>query len=80
MTLDTVLELLRRQPFEPFRVVTSSGESYQIRHPEMALPIRNGIYIGLGGKGRLPDRAAFVSLLHISALETGVQNGAKQHK
>jgi hypothetical protein len=80
MTLDTVLELLRRQPFDPFRVITSSGESYEVRHPEMVLPIRNGLYIGLGGKGRLAERAAFVSLLHISALETLARNGAKQRK
>ncbi len=78
MTLDNVLELLKRRPFDPFRVVTSSGESYEIRHPEMAWPIRNGVYVGLGGKGGLPDRAAFVSLLHISAVETLSPNGAKK--
>ena len=80
MTLDNVLELLRERPFEPFRIVTSSGESYQIRHPEMAWPIRNGLYVGLGTKGPVPDRAAFVSLLHISAIETLPRNGAKKRK
>lgn len=65
MALDTIQELLARRPFEPFRIVTSSGQMYEIRHPELAWPIRNGVYVGLGGKGKLPERAAFVSLLHI---------------
>jgi hypothetical protein len=77
MTLDTITELLARQPFEPFRVVTSSGDRYDVRHPEMALRVKNGIYLGLGGRGMVADRAAFVSLLHITALET---NGNGRHK
>jgi hypothetical protein len=80
MTLDNVLQLLKRRPFDPFRIVTSSGESYEIRHPEMAWPIRNGLYVGLGGKGGLPDRAGFVSLLHISAVETIAPNGARKRR
>jgi hypothetical protein len=79
MTLDTILELLRRRPFEPFRIVTSSGEHYQVRHPEMAWPIRNGIYIGLGGQKGLPERAAFVSLLHICSVET-IGNGSRRRR
>jgi len=79
MTLDTVLERLSRRPFEPFRIITSSGQSYEIRHPEMAWPIRNGVYVGLRGKGKVPDRAAFLSLLHISAVET-TPNGAPKRR
>jgi len=82
MTLDDVLDLLKRRPFAPFRVVTSSGESYDVRHPEMAWPIRNGLYVGLGGGAgsadQVPERAAFVSLLHISALETLPRGGARK--
>jgi hypothetical protein len=70
MTLDTIQELLTRQPFDPFRVVTSSGDRYEVRHPEMVLRVKNGIYIGLGGRGGVAEHAAFVSLLHISAVET----------
>jgi hypothetical protein len=79
MTLDTIQQFLSRRPFEALQVVTSSGKVYDIRHPEMAWPIRNGIYIGLGRHGKLPDRAAFVSLLHISAVETS-GNGSRKHK
>ena len=37
MTANTFREILRRAPFEPFRVEMSSGESYNVVHPEMAL-------------------------------------------
>jgi hypothetical protein len=43
----------------------------------MAWPIRNGLYVGLGGRGKLPAKAAFVSLLHICSVETS-GNGARK--
>ena len=75
MTLDTIQELLARQPFEPFRIVTSSGDRYDVRHPEMVLRVKNGVYVGLGGRGAVADRAAFVSLLHVTAVETNGNGG-----
>jgi hypothetical protein len=79
MTLDTIQDLLSRRPFEPFHIVTSSGKTYDVRHPEMAWPIRNGVYVGMGRHGKIPDRAAFVSLLHIAAVEES-DNGSKKRK
>jgi len=79
MTLDTIKELLSRRPFEPFRIVTSSGDRYEVRHPEMVLRVKNGVYIGLGGRGTVAERAAFVSLLHVAAVETG-GNGARSRQ
>ena len=77
MTLDTIKELLARRPFEPFRIVTSSGDRYDVRHPELVLRVKNGLYVGLGGRGTVAQRAAYVSLLHISAVVTS-GNGAKR--
>jgi hypothetical protein len=79
MTLDTIDELRSRRPFEPFRIVTSSGDRYEVRHPELILRVKNGIYVGQGGRGAVAERAAFISLLHISAVETG-GNGTKKHR
>lgn len=79
MTLDTIKDLLGRKPFEPFRIVTSSGDKYDVRHPELVLRMKNGLYVGLGGKGGVADRAVFISLLHIAAVDTPA-NGAKKHQ
>ncbi len=79
MTLDAIQELLSRRPFEPFRIITSSGDRYEVRHPELVLRVKNGIYVGLGGRDNVADRAAFLSLLHIAAVETS-GNGAKKQR
>ena len=70
MSTHALLEALRRRPFEPFRVRLSSGDVYEVRHPENALLLRGGVYVALGSDGDLPERAVFCSLLHIAAIET----------
>jgi hypothetical protein len=67
-------ELLHRQPFEPFRVSLSSGESYDVPHPEFAWLVKGGLYVGLPGKTQsedleLPVKSVYCSLLHIAAVE-----------
>jgi hypothetical protein len=69
--IETLKSAISRRPFEPFRVVTSSGESYEIRHPEAALLLKGGLYIGLPqGNDKLPERVVYCSMLHITAVET----------
>ena len=66
---------LSRRPFEPFRVVLSSGDAYEVRHPEFAWLVKGGLYVGLPPDGaELPDQEVFCSMLHIAAIEsvTGV--------
>jgi hypothetical protein len=80
MTLDTFRKLLSKRPFQPFAVVMSSGERYQVRHPEMALLTRTTLFIGTGGEDEaIPDDAAFCSLLHITAVEP-LRNGKARRK
>jgi hypothetical protein len=47
MTTSMVRDLLRQRPFRPFRVVMSSGEAYEVRHPEMAWVTKNDLFIGI---------------------------------
>jgi hypothetical protein len=47
----------------------SSGDAYEIRHPEMAFLTRAEIIIGLGERGGIPSRHRTVSLLHVTAAE-----------
>jgi hypothetical protein len=80
MTIDTLKNRLSRQPFEPFRVVTSSGERYDVRHPENAWLYKSGLIVAHGGgNGRLPESYADIALLHITAVEA-LPTGRKGRK
>ena len=70
MTIDTLRSRLSRRPFEPFRVVTSSGQRYDVRHPENAMLYRSGLIVAHGAtNGDLPESYADLALLHITAVE-----------
>ena len=69
MTYEALRGWLNARPFVPFRVVTSSGDAYEIRHPEMAFPMRTEVVIASPGRNGVPARARWVSNLHITALE-----------
>ena len=47
MTTENFRHLLNARPFKPFRVIMSSGESYEFRHPEVALLLRNDLLVGI---------------------------------
>ncbi len=69
MTAEALRDWMQRRPFEPFRIMMSSGDAYEIRHPEMAFLTRAEIIIGLGERGGIPSRHRTVSLLHVTAAE-----------
>ncbi len=70
MTADTFKEILHRAPFEPFRVVMSSGESYNIVHPEMVLVTARSLVLAIPDTShREGERLAFCSYLHIAHVE-----------
>jgi hypothetical protein len=66
MTADALIELLERDPFEPFRICLSSGESYEVRNPHMVALMKSRVFVALPDS----ERSTFVSYLHIAALET----------
>lgn len=47
MTIQTFKEMLNRRPFQPVTVILSSGQSYEIRHPETAVLTRTNLLVGL---------------------------------
>lgn len=69
MTYEAIKSRLDVRPFQPFRVVTSSGEGYEVRHPEMAFPTRSEMVIASPDRQGVPSRAHIVANLHITALE-----------
>lgn len=69
MPLKTLHKKLTAQPFLPFCVVTSSGERYEIRHPEMAVATKAQMAIALPDPDGTPSRLQLLSTLHITDLE-----------
>jgi hypothetical protein len=70
MTVNTFRELLSQRPFRPFRLVMSSGETYEVRHPEMAFLTRSDLLVGVDeADDGVPAEFKICSLLHVSAIE-----------
>jgi hypothetical protein len=79
MTVQTFRELLTQQPFKPFRLVMSSGQTYEVRHPEMAMLTRTDLLVGIGETDDgVPAEFKICSLLHVSAIEPLSNAEAKQ--
>ena len=75
MTADAVFARLRRRPFVPFRLVLTSGTTYDILHPEMLFVSQSGLTVAIYDRNQrpspeeIPMREAIVSFLHIAATE-----------
>ena len=70
MTVQDFRELLTQRPFIPFRLVMSSGQTYDVRHPEMAMLTRTSILVGIGeADDGVPAAFKICSLLHVTAIE-----------
>ena len=71
ITAQDVRELLAQRPFEPFSIVTSSGQHYDVPHSDFVFVTKRTLRIGTpkteGDKD--PDGAHLVSILHVTALE-----------
>ena len=69
MSYEALRAQLDVRPFRPFRAVTSSGESYEVRHPEMALVTKTELVVALPDDDGVPSRLRIISTLHVTALE-----------
>ncbi|MBW3540123.1 MAG: hypothetical protein KY476_07630 [Planctomycetes bacterium] len=70
MTVQTFRELLGQRPFKPFRLVMSSGETYDVRHPEMAWLTRTSLLVGIDQTDDgVPAEFRICSLLHVAKVE-----------
>jgi hypothetical protein len=71
MIPEEVQEVLKRQPFEPFRLVMTDGTGYEIRHPDLLWVGQWTAFVGLtGDPGKtFFERAVKVDLDHIIRLE-----------
>jgi hypothetical protein len=77
MTVQTFREMLARRPFQPVKVVLSGGQSYEIRHAEMAMLTRTSLLVGTDvAADGIPAEFKILSLLHVTAIEPITQQAA----
>jgi hypothetical protein len=70
VALQTFRDLLAARPFKPFRLVMSSGQTYEVRHPEMAMLTRTDLLVGVDiTDDGVPAEFKICSLLHVTAVE-----------
>lgn len=65
MNAETIRELLRKQPFEPFSIRMTNGDVFHVRHPEMAMLLKTKVIVGDPEN----DRSWICSLLQIATIE-----------
>ncbi len=73
MSTRDFLEVLRRKPFVPFRIITSAGTVYEANHPELVMPGLSSVIIGYPSEQEphAYSRYNVVSLRHVVRLEPG---------
>ncbi len=70
MRADELRELLDRRPFQPIRLHISSGQTVDIKHPEMAFVTRSLVVAGVTeSDDRVADYAIHYNLLHVVKIE-----------
>jgi len=71
LTADDIQQRVKDRPFVPIRIVTSSGESYDVHHPDLIMVGRGFLIIGTPSAENptQSDRVARVSVLHVTAIQ-----------
>jgi hypothetical protein len=71
MAPNDVRGVLKREPFEPFRMCLSDGLSYEVRHPELVWVGLSSLMLGFPAQPDSPfyERAIKIALRHIVRLE-----------
>jgi len=71
---ETIRDLLDRDPFQPFLILTTGGESFTVRNPHSVAFTRPQIFIAAPGS----DRLTYVPDLHVSAIDV-LANGHRRN-
>jgi hypothetical protein len=71
MTSDELQQFARKRPLDPFRVILTTGATYDIRHPELFMVGHRSVVIGMtkDPEGTRYDTALTVDLRHVVAVQ-----------
>ena len=69
-TADDIQSRLREDPFTPVRLVTTSGQIYDIPHPELVLVARHFLIVGTPNpeNSTQAEQVTRIALAHITEL------------
>ena len=70
-SIEDILVRVRRRPFQPFRIVATSGESLDVTHPELIMVGQTRVIVGRPNPKRPISfiDTAEVARMHIAAME-----------
>ena len=87
MRSEELLDIVLARPFKPHRFTFTTGETYELTHPEMMIVGRSLVTFGIPTEEnvRIADRQFHMSLLHIVrvepiARESKPENGNGKHE
>jgi hypothetical protein len=69
---DDIRELLRKEPFQPFRIHLSNGQTYDVTHPELGYVMRATMIVSRPATDvpyMIGDGFHVLSILHINNIE-----------
>ena len=69
MRPENLLELLRRRPFEPFRIFATDGRTFDVKHPDQMIVLRSRAVLASGGDAHVPDHLKHLALVHVIRIE-----------
>lgn len=62
----TILELLDKEPFEPFRIRMADGHDYEVANPDLAVAMENTLFLAAPNR----DRFKLLSYINITSIES----------
>lgn len=69
MRPDDLIELVRRKPFEPFRIHITGGRMYDVCHPDQIIVLRSRAVLAVGAENGVAERLEHVALVHVVRVE-----------
>jgi hypothetical protein len=64
---ESLQELLTKDPFRPFRIVTASGKEYPVEDPHLVVVMRSEVFYAFPSK----DRWTTIPIAHITSIDVG---------
>lgn len=61
---------LREQPFAPFQIVTTTGQTYDVRHPDLVFVTRRYLMVGTPApeSPTISEQATRIAIIHVTEL------------